>query len=322
MCWIKLYRKFVEWEWYSDIACKVVFLHLLLTANWQPKKWQGLTIDVGEVVTGRTALAEAVGISVQQVRTALKKLCESDVIEIDTTNKFTVIRIKNYKMYQQSTNNQPTINQVEMQMPQAFEGGYSYDSNQQSTNNQPTINQQSTTPKELKKDRIIEYNNIDGGAYIYNNINNIGDAPPAPKNDASEVPSSCVGSEVPSSDVGKVFRDYEENVGVLSPLIVNTLKERITAQGAALVSLAIVEAVKNGAKSIRYIEKVLDAWESGNITTVEAAKLRIAERSAKVKGKGEISPNVENSRFRNYPENANEIGDIELQKIREMMKVE
>ena len=136
MCWIKLYRKFTEWEWYSDVNCKVVFLHLLLTANWQPKKWQGITIDVGEVVTGRSALADAVGLSVQQVRTALKRLCDSDVIEIVTTNKFSIIKIKNYKTYQ----NQPTINQAEMQMPQAFEGGYSYDSNQQSTNNQPTIN--------------------------------------------------------------------------------------------------------------------------------------------------------------------------------------
>ena len=98
MCWIKLYRKFVEWEWYSDVNCKVVFLHLLLTANWQPKRWQGRVIDVGEVVTGRESLAEAVGITVQQVRTALKKLVESDVIEIDTTNKFTVIKITNYEI--------------------------------------------------------------------------------------------------------------------------------------------------------------------------------------------------------------------------------
>ena len=105
-------------------------------------------------------------------------------------------------------------------------------------------------------------------------------------------------------------------------MIIEILKDRITAQGAALVSLAIVEAVKNGAKSVRYIERVLDAWKAENITTEDAAKLRIAERSAKVKDKGQLATNVENSRFRNYPENANEFGDIELKKIKEMMKNE
>lgn len=312
MCWIKLYRKFVEWEWYSDVNCKVVFLHLLLTANWQPKRWQGRVIDVGEVVTGRESLAEAVGISVQNVRTVLKRLVESDVIEIDTTNKFTVIKIKNFEKYQENQKNQPTTNQAETQTREAVEGVGDLEVNHQLTINQPTTNQQVTTPKELKKERNKEYNNIDGGAYnIYNNYN-IGDAPPPPKK-----------SEVPSSEVGEVFSLYEQNIGVLSPIIVDILKDRITAQGAALVSLAVVEAVKNGAKSIKYIEKVLNAWEDDNIKTVESAKLRIAERQAngQKRSDGTLPGNVANSKFRNYPEDADAIGEIEMQKIKEMMNL-
>ena len=312
MCWIKLYRKFVEWEWYSDVNCKVVFLHLLLTANWQPKRWQGRVIDVGEVVTGRESLAEAVGISVQNVRTVLKRLVESDVIEIDTTNKFTVIKIKNFEKYQENQKNQPTTNQVETQTREAVEGVNDSEVNHQLTINQPSTNQQVTTPKELKKERNKEYNNIDGGAYyIYNNYN-IGDAPPPPEK-----------SEVPSSEVGEVFSLYEQNIGVLSPIIVDILKDRITAQGAALVSLAVVEAVKNGAKSIKYIEKVLNAWEDDNITTVESARLRIAERQAnsQKRSDGTLPSNVEKSKFRNYPEDANAIGEIEMQKIKEMMNL-
>ena len=81
--------------------------------------------------------------------------------------------------------------------------------------------------------------------------------------------------------------------------------------------------MKNGAKSIKYIEKVLKAWEDDNITTVESAKLRIAERQNKSQKRSEDvqQSNIEKSRFRNYPEDANVIGDIEKQKILEMMKL-
>lgn len=38
--WIKLHRKLINWEWYQDTNVKVVFLHLLLIANHEDKKWQ------------------------------------------------------------------------------------------------------------------------------------------------------------------------------------------------------------------------------------------------------------------------------------------
>ena len=151
--WIKLYRKFVEWEWYSDVNCKVVFLHLILTANHKVKRWQGREIGVGEVVTGRNVLAEEVGLSVQQTRTALKKLCESGEIEVEHTNRFSIIKIVNFQKYQEKPKNQPSNNQVRDLATQGFESGDTCEVNQQITNNQPTDNQQITTPKELKKDR-------------------------------------------------------------------------------------------------------------------------------------------------------------------------
>ena len=39
--WIKLYSKFLEWEWYTDVNTKAVFIHLLLTANYEQKKMEG-----------------------------------------------------------------------------------------------------------------------------------------------------------------------------------------------------------------------------------------------------------------------------------------
>ena len=306
--WIKLYRKFTEWEWYRDINCKVVFLHLLLTANWKPKKWQGIVVDVGELVTSRASLAEEVDLSVQQIRTSLKKLSESGVIKIDTTNKYTVIHINNYEKYQEKPKNQPTNNQAESVGAVGVGGSAKSKSNKRVTINQPSNNQQITTPKELKKDRIIE--DIDNRCCCNNNIYNINNTADEPKDNAAA-----------SADIAKVFSDYEKNIGVLSPMIVDILRERITAQGAALVSLAIVEAVKNNAKTIRYIERVLLAWEDAGIKTVDAAKLRISERWQKAleNDTDKLPSNVQKSSFRNYPQ-GDGVGEIEKKAIAEMMK--
>lgn len=308
--WIKLYRKFTEWEWYRDINCKVVFLHLLLTANWKPKKWQGIVVDVGELVTSRANLAEEVDLSVQQIRTSLKKLSESGVIKIDTTNKYTVIHINNYEKYQEKPKNQPTNNQAESVGAVGVGGSAKSKSNKRVTINQPSNNQQITTPKELKKDRIKE--DIDNRCCCNNNIYNINNTADEPKSNATSASEK---------EVGKVFSDYEQNIGVLSPMIIDILRERITAQGAALVSLAIVEAVKNNAKTIRYIERVLLAWENAGIKTVDAVKLRLAERSQKSAENNldKLPSNVQKSSFRNYPQSY-EVGEAEKAAIEKMMK--
>lgn len=71
---VKFQRKIVNWEWYSDINVCRVFTHLIYTANWNEQKWQGITIHRGQRVTSLEHLADETNLSVQQVRTALKKL--------------------------------------------------------------------------------------------------------------------------------------------------------------------------------------------------------------------------------------------------------
>lgn len=98
--WIKLHRKILDWEWYNDINVKVLFLHLLLTANYEDKKWQGITIKRGQKVTSIGHLAEETGLTIRQVRTALQKLEKTKNLTSKTTNKFTLVTIENYGFYQ------------------------------------------------------------------------------------------------------------------------------------------------------------------------------------------------------------------------------
>lgn len=116
--YIKLYRKILEWGWYDDVNTKVVFLHLLLTANYNDTEWHGIPLKRGDVVTSIHQLATDLKLSDQNVRTALSHLKLTGEITSKPHTKFSIISIKNYNQYQkdntqaneQLTNNQRTTN--------------------------------------------------------------------------------------------------------------------------------------------------------------------------------------------------------------------
>ena len=112
--WIKLHRQILEWEWYSDNNCFRLFLHLLLKANHKEKRFKGIELKVGSIVTSRDLLAREIGLSSQQIRTALTKLISTNEITSVTSSQGTIIQIVSYEKYQvvtnEITNEQPTSN--------------------------------------------------------------------------------------------------------------------------------------------------------------------------------------------------------------------
>jgi len=116
--WIKLHRKFLEWEWYKKSDMVHLFIHLIISANRKPGKWEGINIKKGQLITGRKKLNKETGISEQSIRTCLERMKSTDEIVIKSTNKYSIITICNYDTYQlteqeinqQSTSNQPATN--------------------------------------------------------------------------------------------------------------------------------------------------------------------------------------------------------------------
>ena len=45
---ILIHRKITNWEWYSDTNVFCAFLHCIFLANWEDKKWRGITIKRGQ----------------------------------------------------------------------------------------------------------------------------------------------------------------------------------------------------------------------------------------------------------------------------------
>jgi len=139
--YVKIYRKFEEWEWYNDTNTFRVFFHLLIHAEHKDGKFNGHEIPTGSLVIGRKALSSKLGISERQVRTALSHLKSTNEITIKTTNKFSICTIVNWSKYQSSDQQDGQQN------------------DQQVTNKRPTNDQQTTTSKEVKKLRSKEVKN-------------------------------------------------------------------------------------------------------------------------------------------------------------------
>lgn len=106
--------------------------------NWTDKKWKGQEIKRGSIVSSYEKLATETGLSVMQVRTAIKKLRSTGEITSKSSNKNTVFIVNNYDLYQGSNkqNNEPV------------------------TSKEQTDNIQITTTKESKEVKKEKNNNI------------------------------------------------------------------------------------------------------------------------------------------------------------------
>ena len=125
--YIALHRKILDWEWWDDANTTRLFLYILLNTNHTAKKWRGIEIKKGEFLTSRDTLALKTGLSVQNVRTSLKRLKSTNELTIKTTKSYTLIKVVNWVNYQDKRN------EVTKKVTKKL------------TNNQPTSNQQVTT---------------------------------------------------------------------------------------------------------------------------------------------------------------------------------
>ena len=138
--YIKLYRKMLNWEWYTNIPVRILFEHCLLKANYQDKNWQGIIVKKGSFVTSYEKLSIETTLTVRQIRTAINKLKMTNELTIKTNNKYSIISINNWDSYQMDD----TQNDNQM------------------TNKRQTNDKQMTTTKEYKEIKKIKKDSIYG----------------------------------------------------------------------------------------------------------------------------------------------------------------
>ena len=98
--WLKMHRRFLEWEWFDDAYMVKLFLYLLLKANHQDGTWKGNVVKRGQLIIGLNSLSKVLNMSVKMVRNRLKKLSKTGEIFVKTGNQFSLATICNYDEYQ------------------------------------------------------------------------------------------------------------------------------------------------------------------------------------------------------------------------------
>jgi hypothetical protein len=148
---IKLHRQITEWEWYSDVNTSRLFLHLLVTSNFKDKKWRGIEIKRGQIITSLQNLSDETSLSLRSIRTSLNKLKSTGEVTCKTTNRFSCITLTKYDSYQdkESIATHQTTRQVT--------------NKRQSNDNQTTTTKEGKEGKEgknINNDRFTQFWNL------------------------------------------------------------------------------------------------------------------------------------------------------------------
>lgn len=93
---IQLNRNFMDWRWYSDGNTVRLFLHLLMSVNYEDKEFQDVTIRRGQRIVSLTKLADELNLSVHQIRTALEHLEKTGDVTRSSQGKFTIVTVNSY----------------------------------------------------------------------------------------------------------------------------------------------------------------------------------------------------------------------------------
>jgi len=139
--WIKLHRQLLDWEWQQDSHMVHLYIHMLLKANREPKRWKGVMVEAGQFIGSRDSLSSSTGISVRSIRTCLERLKECGLLTSKATNRYTIFTLVKWGLHANG------------------EGSSDQQAVQQTTNKRPASDQQTTTNKKVENIEKVE--NID-----------------------------------------------------------------------------------------------------------------------------------------------------------------
>ena len=128
---IQLHRKIIEWEWYQNTNTFRLFVHCLLMANYTDGRFEGKEVKRGEFVTSLSHLAKQTDLTVKEVRTALDHLIWTGELASQSFNRFRIITVVKYDVYQNEgkQNGKQTASEGQANGKQGASEGQQYNNN-------------------------------------------------------------------------------------------------------------------------------------------------------------------------------------------------
>ena len=97
--YIVFQEDFANWEWYTDKNTKISFFHLLLKCNHEPRAFRGMDVRCGQCISTVALLGEELEMTRQELRTSIRHLEYSGIIEVKTSKHWTLFTIKKWEKY-------------------------------------------------------------------------------------------------------------------------------------------------------------------------------------------------------------------------------
>ena len=102
--WIKLHRKLIENPIFQKEELLQLFIYCLLKANHEPNKiifnGKEMVVEKGQFITGREVLAKDLNKKPITTYKRLKILENLQILNIKSNNKFSLVTVVNYGLYQ------------------------------------------------------------------------------------------------------------------------------------------------------------------------------------------------------------------------------
>lgn len=260
--WIKLYRELLDkaiWQ-LSTPEQKVILITLLTMVNHKASEWewQGkrFTVQPGQMVTSLDSIKEACGpgVSVQNIRTALKRFKNYEFLTDQPTKTGRLITIVNWALYQNEDTNPNKATNKDLTKCQ------------QSTNKDLTPNKNDKNVKKNKNDKkepVARYSTKQKN--ITKSMAESVQPKPAPAE-----------SNILDQEYRTIATAFEQNgFGTVSGFIhedlvheLDDLHQLNADNPAELIIKALRESVEGGKRSWKYATAILHRWEDHNLLTV------------------------------------------------------
>lgn len=98
--YIKLHRSILKWEWWGEHNTTLVFLYLLLNAQWEDTRYRGYEIPRGSLITSYASISKNLNISVKSARVAINHLKSTGEVAVKGQAHFSIVTIVNWDKFQ------------------------------------------------------------------------------------------------------------------------------------------------------------------------------------------------------------------------------